>query len=161
MRLVLSDDPSKIFISLLSYKEQYWLSTMPRGAYNIKYKIVLTLHYIHWRMFDCSRRLHYKHPSWLWSKRIVTFRFYTQLPKKQTYIGAVARTRFACVTSKANKIKYKKTQKPTFNPDSEEVSPGTPSMLGRPDWCLFSSTGVKTIWGADPVCRLSAFSRLA
>ena len=39
---VVSDDPTKICIGLLSYKEQYCLSTMPRGIYNIKYKIVLT-----------------------------------------------------------------------------------------------------------------------
>ena len=39
---VVSDDPSKICIGLLSYKEQYCLSPMPRGIYIIKYKIVLT-----------------------------------------------------------------------------------------------------------------------
>ena len=143
---------------------------MPRGIYNIKYKIVLTdLHPFHWRMFDRSRRLHYKH----WSILIcevdeLSLLGFLQLPKKETFgiVCAVASTRFACVTSKA------KTQKPTFNQcgyrmahDSEVVGslpPGTPSMPGRPEFMSInnSSTGVKTIWGPYPVCRLLAFSRL-
>ena len=99
--------------------------------------------------------------------------FSTQLQNNIWNICAVTRTRFACVQRHKKKIYIyiiiiiHSTSGLAVNEDgpglSEEVPPGIPSMPGRPVLIATasSSTGVSVIGGPDPVCRLSAFLRLA